>query len=575
MSTDDTFTPPKKKPNVLWWIGGGIALLVFIFFLQLFGPNPPIVISPQTTHITSPLGADGLPDYEQYVLKEMREGVTPENNAAALIWTALWPGELDAKDYAAVAAELGLVSVPDETRSLAYLYGQANRQAMLAWLREQGVVPSAAAAAEELGYNPGQDDEEIDGLLSRAMSRPWTSGQIPPLAKWATANKQPLEMLVEASQRPRCYFPSPSLLDSNRLGLIAMLLPGVQSSREAGRALVARAMWHAGENRPEQAWRDLLAAQRIGRLVAQGPTLVEGLVGMAIAGIADSGTRALLDQGKLTPAQARQVQSDLQSLPQFAFMADSLDSMERLCFLDVITHFQGTKNTEMFDWMGVDESLSYIDVFSVDWNVVLRQGNEFYDRYATAARLPDRAARAQTLQRIDDDLRQLQADIQEPATLVAGAISPGRRSEIVAGILVNLFLPAVRAAMEAEDRANSQLELLRLAAALAVYRAEHRTYPEKLDDLVPGILPKLPVDLYNSQPHVYKRTDDGYLLYSKGENGVDDGGSNQRYRVLIGQSIDDFDPTRAPAMQARIPNGADDFAIRLPTPKWEPPKPSQ
>ena len=58
MSTDAPFTPPKKKPNVLWWLGGGFVLLVFVFILQLFGPNPPIVVSPQTTYITTPLGAE-------------------------------------------------------------------------------------------------------------------------------------------------------------------------------------------------------------------------------------------------------------------------------------------------------------------------------------------------------------------------------------------------------------------------------------------------------------------------------------------------------------------------------------
>src|SRR5262245_21432579 len=126
MSADEPFTPPKKKPNVLWWIAGGIAALVFIFFLQLFGPNPPIVVSRQTTHIMSPLGPDGLPDYERYLLEQSRQGITPENNAAALIWAALWPGELDPKQQAAVAAELGLQSIPSPGESLDYLQGQRN-----------------------------------------------------------------------------------------------------------------------------------------------------------------------------------------------------------------------------------------------------------------------------------------------------------------------------------------------------------------------------------------------------------------------------------------------------------------
>jgi hypothetical protein len=109
-------------------------------------------------------------------------------------------------------------------------------------------------------------------------------------------NKKPLDMLVEASQRPRCYFPSPSLLDRERESLVAMLLPGVQGVREAGRSLPVRAMWHLGEGRLNEAWKDLLAVHRIGRLTAQGQTLVEQLVGIAIDGLAREGTLTLLDQ---------------------------------------------------------------------------------------------------------------------------------------------------------------------------------------------------------------------------------------------------------------------------------------
>src|SRR5687768_16815554 len=72
MAPNSQFTPPRKKIKILWWLGGVFVLLVLLFVLQLFGPNPPIVVSPQTTYITEPLGLDGLPDYEQYFLNVSR-----------------------------------------------------------------------------------------------------------------------------------------------------------------------------------------------------------------------------------------------------------------------------------------------------------------------------------------------------------------------------------------------------------------------------------------------------------------------------------------------------------------------
>jgi len=54
------------------------------------------------------LAADGMPDFNKYVLNLYRDGVTPENNAASLLWPAVWPGELSANQFAAVGTELGL-----------------------------------------------------------------------------------------------------------------------------------------------------------------------------------------------------------------------------------------------------------------------------------------------------------------------------------------------------------------------------------------------------------------------------------------------------------------------------------
>src|SRR5688572_29268520 len=121
-SAGEPFVPRRKKLSVLWWIAGFFFLLVVLLFYQLFGPNPRIVVSKQTTFITEPLGPDGLPDYEQYVLNRLRDGVTPENNAVTLMWQALFPADVDPKFHAAVAAELGLDEVPLESEALTSYY---------------------------------------------------------------------------------------------------------------------------------------------------------------------------------------------------------------------------------------------------------------------------------------------------------------------------------------------------------------------------------------------------------------------------------------------------------------------
>jgi len=60
--------------------------------------------------------------------------------------------------------------------------------------------------------------------------------------------------------------------------------------------------------------------------------------------------------------------------------------------------------------------------------------------------------------------------------------------------------------------------------AIHQYNRQHAQYPETLSELVPKYLPRIPIDYADSQPLHYRRTPEGYLLYSIGEDGRDDGG---------------------------------------------------
>lgn len=555
MPTDAPFIPPKKKPSIFWWLGGAFIILIFIFILQLFGPSPRIYVSPQTTYITDPLGADGLPDYEQHILNVYRDGVTPADNAASLLWPALWPGELSPADYAAVAAELGLDHIPAKSETLVPIFKRISTL----------MNEKYAAADREPAGNDSNIELETDQLFNLVMQQPWTTEQLPALGKWARDNQKPLDQLIAGSRRPRCYFPSPSLLDKKRESLIMMLLPGAQGVRESGRSLRARAMWHLGEQRPMEAWQDLLAAHRIGRLTAQGLTMVEQLVGMAISNMACEGTVTLLHDGNLNAEQARQIMGDLSKLEYFSGMADSIDTTERAAFLDAtILTSEGKLTEQELGSVRPDiESMKYV---AIDWNIVLKKGNKYYDRYAAAARLPTHPAREQAMAQVHNDLSRLSRSF-DAKSAVAAVLSPAARSEAAATIMVQLLLPAMDAAFTAQDRENTRLDLTRLAAALAVYRAEQGEYPAKLEDLIPGVLDKLPVDLYNAKPFIYKRIDTGYLLYSIGANGQDDHGSSERLQKFEGVDAKD-DNSGAPSQPsaAQIPSNSDDLSIRVPAP---------
>ncbi|HOF90155.1 MAG TPA: hypothetical protein PLZ36_18925, partial [Armatimonadota bacterium] len=77
--------------------------------------------------------------------------------------------------------------------------------------------------------------------------------------------------------------------------------------------------------------------------------------------------------------------------------------------------------------------------------------------------------------------------------------------------------------------ADMQANLLLVALALRAYRVEHRRYPASLSHLVPDYLSAVPQDAFaKSGPLQYTLTKTGYLLYSVGPDGTDDGGTPSR-----------------------------------------------
>lgn len=73
-------------------------------------------------------------------------------------------------------------------------------------------------------------------------------------------------------------------------------------------------------------------------------------------------------------------------------------------------------------------------------------------------------------------------------------------------------------------RPMAQMRLLSANLALQAWHVEHRCYPGELVDLVPRYLKRLPPDPFTSTPLRYRREGDGFLCWSIGPDGKDDGG---------------------------------------------------
>ena len=88
-----------------------------------------------------------------------------------------------------------------------------------------------------------------------------------------------------------------------------------------------------------------------------------------------------------------------------------------------------------------------------------------------------------------------------------------------------LLMPALNKAAERCARAQTSVDLARIACALERHRLAKGSFPETLDALAPQFIDRLPHDVINGQSLRYRRTDEGqFVLYSVGWNEKDDGG---------------------------------------------------
>src|SRR5262249_37084164 len=154
----------------------------------------------------------------------------------------------------------------------------------------------------------------------------------------------------------------------------------------------------------DDAWQDLLACHRFGRLIARGGTLFEALVGIALDNITSNADLAYLQSASLTVRQIQERRKDLQGLPPVPPMADKVDLGARLVYLDALQLIRRDCISSLAKLAGGPQKKPDAERLKalgrIDWETALRNGNRWYDRLAAAMRLKDRAERIKAFDKI-------------------------------------------------------------------------------------------------------------------------------------------------------------------------------
>ena len=505
-----------RKRRLFWIFAIVLVALLLTVYLSVYRPpSGPIriTISKETTHILGPVNEDGTVNYMAYLNAKHSKGVAKANNAVIPLIEIFGP-DLLAKDAGGEICKILKIEPPSEGEKY------------------------FICLDDYIEKTPSDEDAEAwedKDNLNKVTARPWKTKQYPVIAGWLEANDGALNAMSTAMQRTGYYMPAVSFGPEE--SMVSLLLPNVQSCVDMGNALAARAMLKLDSGDATGAWADLMSARHLARRVGSGYSLIESLVALAIETTACSGCRGMAGSGKLTGDQARAFLTDMQRLGPLPDIVDTIDEGERFFMLDCVMMLARTTYQKglagLSDAMenmsgGVDQQadspVTAPRMESLEWDTVLLKMNPWYDGFVAASRQKTFKARTEALAAHGRRTEEFAARVRKPRSFLQSVLRYFRDpTEEIGNVLATLLLPAVSRVVELRDRGTAESDLAVVAMALAAYRAEKKAYPDKLSQLAPGYLKKVPDDLFIDKPFGYTRKGKGYVLYSVGENMKYDG----------------------------------------------------
>jgi hypothetical protein len=472
-------------------------------------PAPKLPLGKETTFVTGPLDKHGYIDYEAALNAELGKGIAPEKNASALLVLALGPTPMGEELPPEYYKWLN-VSAPPRDGEYFITFFDFNQSSLR-------LAPAQRVALTEFRL--------------RAIQRAWVPKDCPPLAEWLAANEKPLALVREAVARPHYFNP---LISPRKDGAPGFLISAgsfsLETYRDLGTALALRATLRLGEKKYDEAWQDIIACHRLGRLLTRGAHFIESFVGTAICQTAGSATLAYLDRADLSSKRTLERLKELHALPPMMSLAENTWLWKRLVGLDLLQGLQRNRATALTFVFNDGNNPSREDVKALDkldWGAVMQRTNKSFGRQVAALRLEDRSAREKELSQIENEFRMARQELgtrDEFLKLLATKDGPPLAAKKLSNFLAWHAFPAVRRVRESHDRAVQGARNLSVAFALAAFDKDNDGYPTQLANLAPKYLATVPNDLFSGKSLSYKPTEKGYLFYSVGVNGLDEGG---------------------------------------------------
>ena len=348
--------------------------------------------------------------------------------------------------------------------------------------------------------------DESDSPFKDPLTADVASGEITAILERHAAT---LDLLRRATDKPGCRFDR----DWSRPAL-DMLLPEVQHLRQAARLLTLAARRAAADGDGEQALADVVRIHRLGMHAAGEPILVSGLVGQAIDALALGALAEVLPRLEKSdlPLLEKDSLRDFVATPiryQRAFLGEEAFGLAMLG--DLAVGSKGMTTLELLRSVsGEPTGFTFDSPFSFLYRCFM---------------LPaDIASYRDIMRRYQDIAGKMLLPTSQPYPVVVKETAEieetleSRR----AGVFAALLAPALSGVLKSQARAAAMHDVAEVLVAATRARLAGTSLAESL---VPEAVPALPGDPFTAdKPLVAKRTDSGWVVYSVGPDGEDDGG---------------------------------------------------
>ncbi len=376
--------------------------------------------------------------------------------------------------------------------------------------------PGSFTSAERAGYI-----RSIRPLLDRVIA----ASRRPALGYVATTvNDVELTRAVNPEYKP----PATPDVQPENPPLYSVLLPVLGETRSFVRLLACDATLAAREGDSGRCAAALEAMLRISQQCREFPSLISELVCVAQAAKAFTTLGQIMEQspGALVDADLARLSHALATMPMGEPLRAALAG-EQAMFDDVLQRFftdDGRGNGRLTP--GATQLMQMLQM-----NASALTGEPAFDKALgpiAMAALGDRAAQA----RVYADFMSAMSDWQATPPWRRGDDTPDARLAVKLGsnfwkmrhAVVTLMLPALGQAVWTADRTAFERDAACAVLAIELHRRRTGSFPAKLGEVGPMLLPRVPVDPFDGGPIRYALVAGKPVLYSIGVDRKDDGG---------------------------------------------------